>query len=133
VTVNPKNIPPKPAAAGFFAHDDRYRQPNRFSDLLIACILLTVTLPLMLFVALAIKCDGRGPIFEQEERIGRHGRRFTLLKFRTAVRRGAIHHITPFGQFLQHTRIDSLPQIVNLLRGDISLADITEHPHLFWE
>jgi len=56
-----------------------------------------------------------------------------VLKFRTAVRRGAIRHVTPFGQFLQHTRIDSLPQIVNLLRGDISLADITEHPHLFWE
>jgi len=133
VTVDPKTNLPKRGGASVFAYEDRYKRPNRAGDLLIACILLTVTLPLMLFVALAIKCDGRGPIFEQEERSGRHGRRFTLLKFRTAVCRGTTRHVTPLGQCLRHTRIDSLPQIVNLLRGDISLADISEHPHLFLE
>ena len=60
-------------------------QMRRLADLLIASVLLLITSPLMLFVALAIKCEGPGPVFERQRCIARGGRRFEMLKFRTTV------------------------------------------------
>ena len=103
-------------------------QMRRLADLLIASVLLLITSPLMLFVALAIKCEGPGPLFERHSCIGRAGR-FQMLRFRTSIydpdrilpswARG----LTPVGQFLRSTRIEALPQLINVLRGEMSLLD----------
>jgi exopolysaccharide biosynthesis polyprenyl glycosylphosphotransferase len=106
---------------------------KRLTDLLIACSLIALTLPLMLIVALAIKCDSPGPVFYRQERVGLSGRRFALLKFRSMrqdaeadgrpVWAAALDdRITRVGGFMRGTRIDELPQLFNVLRGDMSLV-----------
>ena len=111
------------------AYADAALQMRRLADLVMACVVLAATLPLALLVALAIKCEGPGPIFERQTCIGRHGRRFQMLKFRTTVADGDhnvpvwAREITQVGQFLLRTRIESLPQLCNVLRGEMSLID----------
>ena len=106
------------------AYADAALQMRRLADLVIACVVLAATLPLALLVALAIKCEGPGPIFERQTCIGRAGRRFQTLKFRTTVA-DRDHNVpvwarktTQVGQFLRCTRIESLPQLCNVLRGE---------------
>jgi lipopolysaccharide/colanic/teichoic acid biosynthesis glycosyltransferase len=104
-------------------------QMRRLVDLLIAGVLVLVTSPLMLFVALAIKWEGPGPIFERETCIGRGERRFQMLKFRTLV--PDPEHTVPVwarkttqvGEFLRYTRVECLPQLFNVLRGEMSILD----------
>ena len=104
-------------------------QMRRLADLVIAGALLVLTLPLMLFVALAIRWEGPGPIFERQTCIGRGGRRFQMLKFRTMVpdpehtMPAWARKTTQIGEFLRHTRIERLPQLLNVLRGEMSLLD----------
>jgi len=96
----------------------------------IACVLLAITSALMIIVALAIKLQSAGPVLERRECIGRGGRRFQRLRFRTTTHDP--RHATPawarqttqVGQFLRHARIDDLPQLINVLRGEITLADL---------
>lgn len=103
---------------------------TRLCDVIIACALIAFTLPLMVIVALAIKLDSPGPVFSREERLLR-GRHAVVLKFRT-VRNGPHRaqpmwrqerHLTRIGWFLGYTRIDNLPQFVNVLRGEMNLVD----------
>jgi len=102
---------------------------RRLADLVIAAVVLAATLPLTLLAALAIKCEGPGPIFERQTCIGRGGRRFQMLKFRTTVadRDDNVplwaRKTTQVGQFLRCTRIESLPQLCNVLRSEMSLID----------
>ena len=100
---------------------------RRSSELLVACILLVLTLPLMLIIALAIKWGSSGPVFERRERIGPNGRSFHILSFRTMAQRpGPIRSTwqpTAVGHFLRSTRIDVLPQLFNVLRGEMSLME----------
>ena len=104
-------------------------QMRRLADLVIAGVLLVMTSPLLLLVALAIKWEGPGPIFERHACIGRGGRRFQMLKFRTMCPDPEhtmpiwARKTTPMGEFLQYTRIVSLPQLINVLRGEMSLID----------
>ena len=104
---------------------DRLR---RLVDLVIACAVLTITSPLMLLVALVIKCEGPGPLFERHSCIGRAGR-FQMLRFRTSIYDpdrilpSWARALTPVGQFLRSTRIEALPQLINVLRGEMSLLD----------
>jgi lipopolysaccharide/colanic/teichoic acid biosynthesis glycosyltransferase len=79
----------------------------------------------MIFVAIAIKCDSRGPVFAWEERISTRGLRFSALKFRTtgvhsSARRGAASELTFVGGIIWHLRLDNLPQLLNVLRGEMS-------------
>ena len=105
---------------------DRMR---RLADLLIAGALLITASPLMLAVALAIKWEGPGPILERQRCIARGGRRFELLKFRTMVPDPEhtmplwARKTTQLGEFLRHTRIECLPQLFNVLRGEMSIID----------
>ena len=108
---------------------DAALQMRRLADLVIAAVVLAATLPLTLLAALAIKCEGPGPIFERQTCIGRGGRRFQMLKFRTTVA-DRDHNVplwarktTQVGQFLRCTRIESLPQLCNVLRSEMSLID----------
>ena len=102
------------------------RIAKRIADLVFACALIALTLPLMAIVALAIKSDSPGPVFAHRECRGLGGRNIRVLKFRTVHdrqhppwRRDA--HLTRVGWFLRYTRIDCLPQLVNVLRGEMSL------------
>ena len=106
--------------------------PKKITDLLLASTLLLTLLPLMLLVALAIKCDSPGPVFYRQERVGLRGRRFAVLKFRS-MRQDAEadgrpvwaaaqdHRITRVGRFIRWARIDELPQLLNVLRGEMSV------------
>jgi len=97
-------------------------------------MLLTVFvfLPLFPFVALAIKKSSPGPIFFLQKRVGFKGHRFTIFKFRTMThkaRKGSTSwtiendvRVTPLGSFLRKFRIDELPQLLNVLRGDMALV-----------
>src|SRR5947207_1949864 len=102
-------------------------QMRRFGECLIAGMLLLFTLPLMIVVAAAIEFENPGPVFERQERIGPGGKRFQIISFRTTVQRqGPLRstwQITQVGQFLRRTRIDALPQLFNVLRGDMSIID----------
>ena len=108
------------------------REPaQRLGDLAIAGVVLILTLPLMAFVALAIRCECRGPIFSREARSGLGGQLFLALKFRTTVvddqdgwaRR---ERLTGVGRFLRYTRIDELPQVINVLRGELTMIGVGE-------
>lgn len=100
---------------------------TRAGDLLMACVLLGITLPLLLFVGLAMKCDSPGPIFDRRVCLRRDGRRFRMFNFRTVAHNpegahpGWTQRVTRLGVFLRRTRIESLPQLINVLRGEMSL------------
>jgi lipopolysaccharide/colanic/teichoic acid biosynthesis glycosyltransferase len=103
---------------------------KRAFDLLGAALALVLLSPLMLAVALWIKLDSPGPVFFRQQRVGRHGVPFDIHKFRTMDSRavglpltvGEDPRITRAGRFLRRTRIDELPQIIDVLRGCMSLV-----------
>ena len=129
------------ARSGFpLAYDPTIK---RLLDVLLAGIGLVLSLPIWLAVAIAIKLDSSGPVFFVQERVGMHGRRFPFLKFRSMYA-DAEHRlqdlmpaneasgpvfkirkdprITRVGRFIRKTSIDELPQLINILRGEMSLV-----------
>jgi exopolysaccharide biosynthesis polyprenyl glycosylphosphotransferase len=115
---------------------------KRGLDVVIASLALMVTAPIMLFAAVAVRLDG-GSVFFRQKRVGQHGELFTLFKFRSMVvnaeellpilrsqneRSGPLFKLTGdpretrVGRFLRATSIDELPQLVNVLRGEMSLV-----------
>jgi lipopolysaccharide/colanic/teichoic acid biosynthesis glycosyltransferase len=109
-----------------------YESIKRISDCLIAATGLILLLPLMAVIALLIKLDSPGSVFFAHERVGRNGRKFKVLKFRTMVQDapklgGAITarhdpRITRIGRLLRTTKLDELPQLWNVLKGEMSLV-----------
>jgi lipopolysaccharide/colanic/teichoic acid biosynthesis glycosyltransferase len=105
---------------------------RRVRDVLGCLVLLLATLPLLLTVACLIRLDSPGPALFRQRRVGQHGRVFTMLKFRSmrtdAEANGpvwAVEHdprATRVGGFIRRTRIDELPQLINVLRGEMSLV-----------
>jgi lipopolysaccharide/colanic/teichoic acid biosynthesis glycosyltransferase len=102
------------------------------ADVALALMLLVFALPLIALAALLVKLTSRGPAFYTQTRVGRNGRLFTIYKIRTMVDkcesltgpRWAIPgdpRITPVGQFLRRSHLDELPQLFNVLRGQMSL------------
>lgn len=109
------------------AGDSRLR---RAVDLVVASIGLVAALPALAVVAAAVRLDGPGPILYRQERVGRFGRPFTILKFRTmsvGADRGPLvtgradPRVTPAGVVIRATRLDELPQLINVIRGDMTL------------
>ena len=93
----------------------RSRRSFDGGDLAVAGALLVLTLPLFLAVSLLIKLERPGRVFAAREHIGRGGRRFLKLSFRTTD--------SGLGQFLRQTRIEALPELINVLRGQLSMGD----------
>jgi len=103
-----------------------------FLDRLIAAFALIITLPLSIFLAIGIKLSSKGPIFYSHERIGRYGKPFHIFKFRSmfidAEKDGpelsskSDDRVTPFGRFMRRTRLDEIPNFLNVLRGEMSLV-----------
>ncbi len=113
---------------------------HRAGDMGISLVLLGFTLPLMLIVALLVRLSSPGPVLYRQERVGLNGRPFTLLKFRSmrsdaetcgpawATRRDP--RVTRVGSFMRRTRIDELPQLINVLHGTMSfIGPRPERPH----
>ena len=109
-----------------------YFQVKRIIDFLLSCIAVVILSPVFLILAILIKIDSRGPIFFKQERIGKDKKVFFILKFRTMVtdapKNTPTHmlkdpnlFITRLGKFLRKTSLDELPQLINILRGDMSL------------
>ena len=104
-------------------------QVRRLADVVFAGGLLFLAAPLMLLVALAIRFEGLGPVLERHRCIAAGGRCFHMLTFRTAQHDPdrtlprLEQSRTRLGQFLHHTCIDALPQLFNVLRGELSLTD----------
>ncbi len=102
---------------------------KRLFDLLGSMSLLMMFSPLLLLVAILVRLSSPGPIFFRQERVGRHGQNFWLFKFRTmagtnggpAITAGDDQRITPIGRKLRRLKLDELPQLWNVLRGDMSL------------
>lgn len=94
-------------------------------------LLVFVYFPLFPFIALAIKLDSSGPVYFYQKRVGLHGKRFTLLKFRSMTHNARSEgaswttendvRITRVGKFLRKYRIDELPQLINVFRGEMAL------------
>ncbi|MGI9657541.1 MAG: sugar transferase [Gaiellaceae bacterium] len=120
-----------------------YRLLKRAFDILLCTIALPFALPVLGLIALAIRIDTPGPILFRQQRTGLHGRRFGMWKFRTMVRnaeelKADLAHlnvlpapdfkvvndprVTRVGRFLRKTSLDELPQIFNVLSGDMALV-----------
>ena len=104
---------------------------KRIFDVLAAGSALIVFSPLFLLLALSVGLSSKGGVFYRQTRIGRHGKPFQLLKFRSMYARsdrkglltvGADKRITPVGRFLRRYKLDELPQLWNILRGDMSIV-----------
>jgi lipopolysaccharide/colanic/teichoic acid biosynthesis glycosyltransferase len=102
------------------------------AELACALVLLIVTFPLLLLSAVLVRLTSRGPVFYSQTRLGRHGRPFTIYKIRTMRHncealsgpqwsKPGDNRITAVGRFLRRTHLDELPQLWNVLRGDMSL------------
>ncbi len=107
---------------------------------LVALIGAILSLPIVLLTAILIKLDSKGPVFYRQERVGKNGRPFTLLKFRSmrvdAEEAGPVwaskgdDRITPLGRIIRKIRVDEIPQFWNILRGEMNfVGPRPERPH----
>lgn len=105
---------------------------KRTIDLCVSLVAIGALLPLYLGIALSIKCDSPGPVVFRQKRTGLNGRGFTIYKFRTMYVDTPVHMLTPgsaddpritrVGRFLRRTSLDELPQLLNVIKGDMSLV-----------
>ena len=123
-----------------------YKVGKRFADVCICCLLLPILLPFFVVIMLAVRLSSPGPLFYREKRIGQFGKPFIIFKFRSMYTKEHLrdvlhykecettqmkrrldqkhHHdprITPVGKYLRKLSLDELPQLINVVRGDMSL------------
>lgn len=128
----------------FVIHDPlAYAAGKRVFDLAVGLLVFVLVLPIFPLIALMIKLDSAGPVFYRQDRIGRGGRPFRFYKFRSMYREAdrrlaelqsrneqdgpvfkmkADPRVTPVGQFLRRSSMDEIPQILNVLRGEMSIV-----------
>lgn len=121
---------------------------KRFFDFFVSIVVLYITAPLLIILSIAIKVTSRGPVFFKQERLGKNGQIFNIIKFRTMVD-NAINigsglstfegdpRVTRVGIFLRKTSLDELPQLFNIIKGDMSIVGprppVPHHPRKYNE
>ena len=105
---------------------------KRFSDIIFSIVLLIISTPIIIIVAIVIKLDSKGPVFFVQDRTGLNGNPFKMIKFRGMVNNALDigpeltqrndPRITRVGKILRRTSIDEIPQMFNVLKGDMSLV-----------
>ena len=111
----------------------RYLSIKRLLDLVLATLMLLLTAPFILISMLLVRLTSRGPMIYAQKRLGQEGRTFTIYKIRTMYHNCEVltgprwasardPRVTPVGRFLRATHLDELPQLWNVLRGDMSLV-----------
>lgn len=125
-------------------NENVYLKAKRIIDITISIIILLLTWPLLIIIAIAIKIDSKGPVIFKHERIGQNGKKIKVYKFRTMVNNAEelINKFTPqqkeeweeyyklkndpritrVGKILRSTCLDELPQIINILKGELSIV-----------
>ncbi len=108
------------------------RNIKRISDIIVSCVGLILIIPLMLYLMLRVKLDSKGPVFFMQERLGKNAKPFKIIKFRTMYTDAEAEgprlssandkRITPFGVYMRRYRLDELPQLINVIKGDMSLV-----------
>lgn len=122
---------------------------KRFLDLILSLLALIILMPVLIIVAIAIKIDSKGPVFFLQERLGKNGKVFKIIKFRTMVvnaekigdglkvKSEKDNRITRVGKVLRKTSLDELPQLINVVKGEMALIGprppVTYHPHKYEE
>lgn len=123
-----KSLPLQPELV--YATRSRYRAFRNVADIVIALGLLPLLLPWVAVISLAIWLDSPGPVFFRQQRVGRQGKLFTVLKFRTLEIQAPRYsekiqdtdpRITRVGRLLRRTGLDELPQLFNVVRGEMAL------------
>jgi O-antigen biosynthesis protein WbqP len=110
-----------------------YLKIKRLIDIVLSICGLIVLAPIFLVLIIAIKSDSKGPVFFKQKRVGLHKKHFMILKFRTMkidtpsdrpthLLDNPDQYITNVGKFLRKTSLDELPQIINILKGDMSIV-----------
>jgi exopolysaccharide biosynthesis polyprenyl glycosylphosphotransferase len=117
------------------------RLQKRLFDVVVACLLLLFTLPMFVILALLVRLSSSGPVLFRQKRVGENGRIFEIFKFRTMYENDDSDtawlaadddraRVTRIGHFLRRTNLDELPQLLNVLNGDMSLVGPRpERPH----
>lgn len=110
---------------------DWYDIYQRVFDVLLSTIGIMMSIPFIVIFGIAVKLDSPGPVFYTQERVGKGGRRFKVIKLRSMIRDAEKNgaqwtekddpRVTRVGRFIRKTRIDELPQFINVLRGDMSI------------
>jgi len=105
---------------------------KRLFDIIVSFFGLILLFPLFLIISILIKLDSEGPVFYRGERVGRFGKKFRIFKFRTMVKNAEKlggpstsaddPRLTKFGKFLRKHKLDELPQLINVLKGEMSLV-----------
>lgn len=105
---------------------------KRTFDIIVSSILLILLLPIILLLAIIIKIDSKGPVFYRQERITTYGRKFRIFKFRTMVQNadkigtlvtiGNDNRITRIGKRIRRIRLDEIPQLINVLKGEMTFV-----------
>jgi lipopolysaccharide/colanic/teichoic acid biosynthesis glycosyltransferase len=105
---------------------------KRFLDVILSVLVLIILSPLFIIIAIIITCESRGGVIYSQTRVGRYNKDFKLLKFRTMYtgsdQKGLITvgehdaRITPFGYFLRKSKMDEFPQLLNIIKGDMSIV-----------
>lgn len=111
----------------------RYLEQKRTIDVVVSMLALILLAPVMLFIAVLIKIDSKGPVLFKQRRVGQAETLFWMYKFRTMradtpkdvpthLFADSTKHITPIGAILRKTSLDELPQLINILKGDMALV-----------
>ena len=133
------HVPLDLSRASWFIYGEGYRQSwlsnavKLALDLVVTLMLAVPALPIMVVTAILIAVESRGPIIYRQDRVGHRGKRFTLFKFRSMARDAECDgkptwaaiddaRVTRVGRFIRRTRIDELPQLINVLRGEMSIV-----------